>query len=136
MRSTSRFLFVFLIAVLLSSCRDLAKEDVMGSYVNNGLAYEQRLQFFADGTYLHFVYQSLGNSVSSRENSWTYANDGKGLELQLQGFKSVVTIKDFAAHRARGSYSHLIKLDVERGFFGSLILRTQENVPIEFVGFN
>lgn len=133
MRSMPRFLYVFLVTALLGSCSELTKDDVTGTYVNNGLAYESRLQFFADGTYQHFVYQSLGNSVSSRENKWTHSTDGEGLEIQLQGFKSVVTIKDFAAHRSWGSHYKTMVIEVERGFFGAVILRTQEDVPVEFL---
>ncbi|WP_156477409.1 hypothetical protein [Falsihalocynthiibacter arcticus] len=127
-----RLLLVFIALFGTVGCKPLTTGNLAQTYVSDGLAYRQQIQLMKNGTYRHAVFQSMGNSVSTREGKWRVERNGGDTRVLLEGFKSVATHRDFAVHRVWGVKFQEMVFNTRRGIFGTLIITSATDPPVEY----
>lgn len=126
-----RLLLVFTLLGAVG-CKQMTSGSLIQIYISDGLAYRQQIDLKKDGTYQHRVFQSIGNSVSTREDRWRIDRTGGKMRVILDEFKPVVTHRDFAIHRVWGVKFKEMVFDTRRGFFGTIILTSASDPPVEY----
>lgn len=131
-----RCLAVLLGSISLCGCRPIVQDDLIRKFVNEGSAYHQQIELFADGRAAHTVFQSSGSSASTRDIRWVFKEPQGRSAVVVTDFKSVVTFKDFAVHRGgRGEFDK-VEMEARRGFLGTYRLTLQATTPVIFVSID
>lgn len=130
------FLAALMVGLVLSGCRPIGQDDLVRKFVNEGLAYRQHIELNSDGSFVHTVFQSSGNSVSTREARWSLSGEDGNQRIVFNEFKPVVTFKDYAIHRARSVTPYLAEMTVRKGIFGTYRLTSLIEPVVVFVSVN